>query len=770
MEEKKQRQLFFEALYRQTEKSINLRAIKSSEVPSSSFVLDANDVERFIKKYSDRDIYYGVCTREKGDGTKEGCREITSLWCDIDGKDFNGGLEEITKKIKSFPLKPSAVISSGSENSFHLYWFLKEPEEASKEIESYLKGIANALHGDMAATDLSRIMRVPGTKNYKNGKAKSVVLKRIDENLRYNLIDFDDFYLIQDEKQPHKGNKSSVKDLYKGVDEGSRNASLARLVGVWLKHDMTHQECFAEGLRVNERNKPPLSESEVRSIVDSIYKKDQQSKDITVQQPESWSKPIPLDSYSNLPEFPVHVLPSPGREIVEAIAEVNQVPIGLPGSILLAVYSACLSKKIEVDLETHKEPVNLYTVSTLKSGERKSSTISALTKPLYTYQKAKEEEMVDEIREARNAFKIKEKRLEMLQKRAAKSDDETERRQLKFEASKVERWLDENPIPKAPIYIADDITTEATGVIMAENDDRLSIISAEGGIFSIMAGMYSGRHVNCEIYLKGHAGDPWSNHRIGRNSKSMDSPALTMCLTVQPSVIKEIGENNQFRGKGLLARPLYSLNASAVGHRMRQDKSLPKELLNEYENHITQLMNIPIERHTLKLSSEAQELWDEFYNDIETEMRQGHSMEFIQDWGSKLPGAVARISGLLHCAKHGMQGFSESISAVIAGGSAAIGIYFKEHAVATFGLMKEDQKLESAKRVLEYIKSHKAVTFKGRDILTNKNAFKGMEEVNDGLEMLIERGYVREMVRKTQSGRGRPEAKVFEINPIIKTP
>ena len=71
----------------------------------------------------------------------------------------------------------------------------------------------------------------------------------------------------------------------------------------------------------------------------------------------------------------------------------------------------------------------------------------------------------------------------------------------------------------------------------------------------------------------------------------------------------------------------------------------------QYQEHIFSLMNIPEAIFTL--APEANRVWDDFYNDIEHDLRQGEPLEHLKDWGSKLPGAVARIAGLLHCAEYG---------------------------------------------------------------------------------------------------------------------
>lgn len=66
-------------------------------------------------------------------------------------------------------------------------------------------------------------------------------------------------------------------------------------------------------------------------------------------------------------------------------------------------------------------------------------------------------------------------------------------------------------------------------------------------------------------------------------------------------------------------------------------------------------------------------------------MRPGGELEHLQDWGSKLAGAVARIAGLLHFAEHGPEGIGKHISTHIVASSCALGGYFMEHAKAVFG-------------------------------------------------------------------------------------
>jgi hypothetical protein len=159
-------------------------------------------------------------------------------------------------------------------------------------------------------------------------------------------------------------------------------------------------------------------------------------------------------------------------------------------------------------------------------------------------------------------------------------------------------------------------------------------------------------------------------------------------------------------------------------------------------------------------------VWNEFYNEIEASMKPGGELEHLCDWSSKLPGAVARIAGLLHFAKHGEDAGSYLIEPLTVASACAIGAYYREHAMAVFVLMREDVRIESAKRILEYIGQHRPETFKGRDILMNKNFFKSMDDIFPGIKVLVERGHIREGVPKLQKA-GRPESITYEVNPSI---
>ena len=121
---------------------------------------------------------------------------------------------------------------------------------------------------------------------------------------------------------------------------------------------------------------------------------------------------------------------------------------------------------------------------------------------------------------------------------------------------------------------------------MADNDEKMSVLSDEGGIFDILAGRYNGGIPNLDLFLQSHSGSSVRVDRGSRKTVHMESPALTMGLSPQPEVLKSLTSKNGFRGRGLLARFLYALPESRLGFRLLDCDPVPDNVLHEYKNGI----------------------------------------------------------------------------------------------------------------------------------------------------------------------------------------
>lgn len=205
----------------------------------------------------------------------------------------------------------------------------------------------------------------------------------------------------------------------------------------------------------------------------------------------NWPELVPF-SNAPVPPFPMDALPSCMREYASELAEAYQVPADLPAMLMLAAVAVPLAGKATVQAGPEwVEPTNIFVAVALPPSNRKSAIFNAVTAPIYRYEEDQDQRLV-----------------------------------------------------------LDDATPESIPMRLSSNGGRLAIMSSEGGTFDNIAGRYSNGVPNLDVYLKGHAGDRVRVDRVNRPSVTIDSPALTIGLAVQPDVLRSISNKPTFRGRG----------------------------------------------------------------------------------------------------------------------------------------------------------------------------------------------------------------------------
>lgn len=176
------------------------------------------------------DLYSGVSVVTADDAARAGSRRrprqsptpedpdsavvagVVALVADIDlagpghqsPKPYPPTMPDALAVIERVPLQPTALVHSG--HGLHVWWHLKEPwvfdsdEERKLAIALFrgwsacVRSCAQALEYDIdSVPDLSRVLRIPGTLNHKNGTSAPVEIIRIDWDLRYEPSHFDDW-------------------------------------------------------------------------------------------------------------------------------------------------------------------------------------------------------------------------------------------------------------------------------------------------------------------------------------------------------------------------------------------------------------------------------------------------------------------------------------------------------------------------------------------------------------------------------------------------
>lgn len=484
----------------------------------------------------------------------------------------------------------------------------------------------------------------------------------------------------------------------------------------------------------------------------------------------NWQVPISLES-AQLPPWPDDVFPSSIQDFVSALSKSTETPPELSAMMVLAAISAAAQGKYQVRVkQDYFEPVNVWACAALPPGNRKTAVQMAATAPLTKWEKLQREKLEPAIRKAQADDTTMRERISYMRKEASKAKGAAFE-QLKKEIADIEANLPE--IPTAPQIWAQDVTPENLGTIMADNNERMAILSDEAGIFDILGGRYSGGIPNLDLFLQGHAGSTVRVNRGSRPPVFMEAPALTFGLSPQPDVLRGLTGKPSFRGRGLLGRFLYVLPLSNLGYRTLDVSPIPQEYIARYKNILTGILNHEMTGskeeplpHILEIAGDALIGHQHFASKVETGMREGGTYEHLTDWAGKLPGAVIRIAALLHITRHAyVKPWEKEIGIEDMSAALRMAEVLSNHALAVFDLMGADPALDGARVVLRWIKREGKPEFTFRDChYAHKSRYKRSAELEPIMEVLIERHYIRQ--KSSKQGQGRPSC-IYEINPAI---
>ena len=560
------------------------------------------------------------------------------------------------------------------------------------------------------------------------------------------------------------------------IPEGSRNSTISHAAGKILKRWGDTPEAYEKFMEVVSQCSPPLPDEEVNNTWKSALKffHEKVEKQPGYVSPAEynnpaeprWEPPIPFTQHI-LPQFPVDAFPPAIRDYVLAVAETTQTPVDMAATAALAVLALCQQGKYRIKgKDDWIEPLNLFTVIVAEPSERKSAVINHMTGAVHRFEAEYNKQHSGAVERSRMEKRILEKQQRNLEEMVIKGKAQME--DLQDVAMQLANFREVMPMR---LYV-DDVTTEKLTSVLAENNGTAAIVSAEGGIFDMLAGIYT-KNVNIDVFLKAHSGDDIRVDRIGRSSESISLPALTVLLAVQPSVLSGMMSNGVFRGRGLTARFMYCMPQSRVGERKYRTKPIPDEVSRCYEVLIRNLLQeeTPKTPELIRLSPEADKLLESFAGEVEGKLKNEYSD--IPDWAGKLTGAVLRISGLLcraanaHCSDFLDTSDSMIVSEETMAGAISVGRYFTEHSRAAYSLMGADDLVKQSRYTLDAIMKNGLLEFSRRDIMRICRSFKKAEQVQPVLNHLADLGYVALKETEQTFGKGRPANPTYLVNPLL---
>ena len=414
------------------------------------------------------------------------------------------------------------------------------------------------------------------------------------------------------------------------IPEGSRNSTISHAAGKILKRWGDTPEAYEKFMEVVSKCSPPLPDQEVNSTWKSALKffHEKVEKQPGYVAPAEynkpaepqWEQPIPFTQHT-LPIFPVDAFPPAIRDYVLAVAETTQTPVDMAATAALAVLALCQQGKYRIKgKDDWIEPLNLFTVIVAEPSERKSAVISHMTDAVHRFEAEYNKQHSSAVERSRMEKRILEKQQRNLEEMVIKGKAQME--DLQDVTMRLANFREVMPMR---LYV-DDVTTEKLTSVLAENNGTAAVVSAEGGIFDMLAGIYT-KNVNIDVFLKAHSGDDIRVDRIGRSSESIFHPALTVLLAVQPSVLSGMMSNGVFRGRGLTARFMYCMPQSKVGDRKYRTQPIPDEVSRCYEVLIRNLLQeeTPKTPELIRLSPEADKLLEEFACAVESRLKTEYS-------------------------------------------------------------------------------------------------------------------------------------------------
>ncbi len=489
---------------------------------------------------------------------------------------------------------------------------------------------------------------------------------------------------------------------------------------------------------------------------------------------EPWTRPVPLGSTGDLPPFPCDVFPPWLRDFVAAVTETTQTPPDMAGTLALSVLATACAKKYRLELNPDwTEPLCLYTLTIMETGERKSPVFAKMTKPIRMYER--ERAKLDATRVSKRALErsVLVDRIKAERKKAAKAGADEERKEHEAEAHRLELELSERPALCPLRLLVDDCTPEKLSDILEEQGGRIALLTSEGGPFDMMAGRYSRPGMgNFEVYLKGYSGEDVRVDRVSRPAVLVRSATITVGITAQPDVLRDMASGPGFDGRGLLARFLYSVPRSRMGRRSTRPESIPPSVRSTYQARVMDLLAVPTleEARRLRPSHEADQAFDSYRARLEEQRNPGGRLLPVKGWAAKLEGQTARLAALLHLADLAgvkMNDHLREVSLETMERAIRLGWYFLEHAKAAFGEMRLDSSTGEAVYLLDRARSLERPVFSKRDLFNvARGRFGRVADMEPALGMLVERDYLRPVELDHEPSPGRRPSPFFSLNPL----
>jgi hypothetical protein len=471
------------------------------------------------------------------------------------------------------------------------------------------------------------------------------------------------------------------------------------------------------------------------------------------------------------------------RAFCEGLAEALQVPPDAVPPLAVAVASGCMARAVVTRAGSDwRETAPLWVAVLMESAERKSATVSALSRPVFDWQRDEAERLRRPLAAYAENRRCLEAELASARGRYAKTKPGTsERAEAQTIVREIAETLDGMPALSAPAIITADATPESLRDLLGANGEKALWVSAEADAATLTGKRYASTGAaNLNLLLAAKSGDPCPGQRIGRDV-SLEGPAVAICLCVQPDAFAEVIGDAYARGRGFVPRFAFVCPLSRLGSRALHPAPLAPALSQWWAEALRALLAMPwpgrvvsvggeLKRHDappreLALDPGAVEALDALRLDLESRIGPGGDLRTVSAFASKLPGEVVRIAAVLSLLADPV---AEAVGAATMRAACAWGAFLLAHHRHALGEASATVATKDARRLLDALRRKGEHRFTQRDAMRLLDADRDTTEA--ALAILDAEGWTRPVAAPSRPADeaakgGRPPGPLREVNP-----
>ena len=450
-------------------------------------------------------------------------------------------------------------------------------------------------------------------------------------------------------------------------------------------------------------------------------------------------------------------LPEKLAKYVEAVSNYCDVDSDMCILPLLSMLSLCLQGKAVVKYPTnnHTEPINLYALTVVTPGQRKSEITKLFRFPIDEYQQKYNADNAANIKAYTDKVEFYENAI-----RREKNSPKGNLTNIQQYRQKIDSLT---PYHNKKMYLT-DTTPEALARELYLHGEKMSVFADENTFIEIMGGLYSKSGTNYNIVLCAYDGSPYIISRQTAENIQLYNPLLTVFSMVQDEPFFKAFHNKNFSGKGLLERFLFSFPERKAGNRKFTTPNIPKQLTEDYRNMITKLLEIPTNNKLpiLQFDSKSIGYLENYFNMVQRKEQKDGIFEGHEDYAEKQFAKVMRVAALFHLTEHTE---TEKINSDTTLKAINIGLWSEAQALKAFGVIGESPEIATQKYIVRKLQTLDKSEITKSELVRLCQKYKA-KIITKALIELDERSIIKYIIEKKPNRI--KDSEIIKINPKIK--